>query len=113
MQTGLLPGVQAEVGGGCLESEARLSDISLGWMVAAVSIIPEGFKHDGSVLKPWPDPGGQQHDEQAGGWLRAGLRPLPEDEATHESKATMHTVYRRFDAGQVLIFNRIESYRPA
>ncbi len=108
------PGVHADVGGGYLENEARLSDISLGWMVAAASIIPEGLKHDGSVLKLWPDPGGQQHDEQAGGWLRAGLRPLPEDEATHESKATMHkSVYRRFDAGQVLIFNRIESYRPA
>src|SRR5258706_9343833 len=108
------PGVHADVGGGYLENEARLSDISLGWMVAAVSIIPEGLKHDGSVLKLWPDPGAHKPNKQAGGWLRAGLRPLPEDEATHESKATMHkSVYRRFDAGQVLIFNRIESYRPA
>jgi len=50
------PGVHADIGGGYLENEARLSDIALGWMVAAASIIPDGLKHDGSVLKLWPYP---------------------------------------------------------
>ncbi len=51
------PGVHADiVGGGYLENEARLSNIALGWMVAAASIIPDGLKHDGSVLKLWPYP---------------------------------------------------------
>jgi hypothetical protein len=107
------PGVHADIGGGYLENEARLSDIALGWMIAASSIIPDGLKHDSSVLKLWPDPGGKQHDEQAGGWLKKGLRPLPEDEKTHESEAEMHkSVYRRFEAGPVLLSDRMDLYRP-
>lgn len=107
------PGVHADIGGGYLENEARLSDIALGWMVAAASIVPNGLKHDGSVLRLWPDPAGPQHDEQVGGWLKKGLRPLPEDEKTHESGATMHkTVYRRFAGDPVLMFDRIARYRP-
>jgi hypothetical protein len=106
-------GVHADIGGGYLENEARLSDIAMGWMVVAASIIPNGLKHDSSVLKLWPDPAGPQHDEQANGWLKKGLRHLPENEATHESKATMHkSVYRRFEGRPVLIFNRIGPYRP-
>jgi hypothetical protein len=104
------PGVHADIGGGYLENEARLSDIAMVWMVAAASII---LKHDSSVLKLWPDPAGPQHDEQANGWLKKGLRHPPENEATHESKATMHkSVYRRFEGRPVLIFNRIGPYRP-
>jgi hypothetical protein len=106
-------GVHADIGGGYLENEARLSDIALGWMVAAASIIPDGLKHDASVLKLWPDPAGQQHDEQAGSWLRKGLRPLPEDGKTHLSGATMHkSVYRRFEGDPVLLFDRIGQYLP-
>jgi hypothetical protein len=57
--------------------------------------------------------GGKQHDEQAGGWLKKGLRPLPEDDKTHESGATMHkSVYRRFEGGPVLLFDWIEQYCP-
>ena len=41
------------------------------------------------------------------------MRRLPEDERTHQSEATMHkSVYRRFEAGPVLIFARMEAYRP-
>ncbi|MFZ2155523.1 MAG: DUF2235 domain-containing protein [Bradyrhizobium sp.] len=107
------PGVHADIGGGYLENEARLSDIALRWMVAAAGIIPNGLKHDSSVLKLWPDPSGPQHDEQAGGWLKKGMRPLPEDEKTHESEATMHkSVYRRFSGDPVVLFDRIAPYRP-
>jgi hypothetical protein len=85
----------------------------LRWMVAAASIIPEGLKHDGSVLKLWPCPGGPQHDEQVGSFLRAGLRVLPADKTTGESRSPMHkSVYQRFEAGPVLIFDRMEAYRP-
>jgi hypothetical protein len=107
------PGVHADIGGGYLENEARLSDVSLGWMVAAASIIPDGLKHDGSVLRLWPDPAGRQHDEQAGGWLKKGLRDLPADKKTHESGAIMHkSVYRRFECGPVLLFSEMGQYRP-
>ena len=107
------PGVHADIGGGYLENEARLSDIALGWMVAAASLIPDGLKHDGDVLKLWPDPAGSQHNEQAGGFLKAGLRVLPVDPATGESSSPMHKfVYQRFTAGPVLVYDRIEPYRP-
>jgi hypothetical protein len=107
------PGVHADIGGGYLENEARLSDIALGWMVAAASLIPDSLKHDGDVLKLWPDPAGPQHNEQAGGFLKAGLRVLPVNPSTGESTSPMHkSVYQRFTAGSVLVFDRIEPYRP-
>jgi hypothetical protein len=108
------PGVHADIGGGYLENEARLSDVALGWMLATSSIIPDGLKHDSSVLKLWPDHSGPQHDEQAGGWLKKGLRLLPEDNKTHESAATMHkSVYPRFAGNPVLLFGRTAPYRPS
>jgi hypothetical protein len=82
-------------------------------MVAAASLIPDGLKHDGDVLKLWPDPAGPQHNEQAGGILKAGLRVLPIDPSTGESTSPMHkSVYQRFTAGAVLVFDRIAPYRP-
>jgi len=52
------PGVHADIGGGYLENEARLSDVALNWMVAGASIIPDGSKHDGSVLRLSPNSAG-------------------------------------------------------
>jgi hypothetical protein len=109
----LLPGVHADIGGGYLENEARLSDVAMGWMIAAASLIPNGLKHDGNVLKLWPKPAGPQHDEQAGGFSKAGLRILPVDPSTGESSSPMHkSVYQRFAAGPVLVFDGMEPYRP-
>jgi hypothetical protein len=102
------PGVHADVGGGYEENESRLSDITLSWMLAAASIIPDGLKHDESVLRLHPDASGPQHDEQKGSLLAHGLRKLPGPEAI------MHkSVYRRFAAGPVVLFDRINQYRPA
>ncbi|MGX1320756.1 hypothetical protein AB7M17_004209 [Bradyrhizobium sp. USDA 377] len=107
------PGVHADVGGGYLENEARLSDVALNWMVAGASLIPDGLKHDGSVLRLSPNPAGQQHNEQAGSFLRAGVRKIPVDEKTGVSVSPMHkSVYRRFEAGPVLLYDRMAAYRP-
>jgi len=106
-------GVHADIGGGYPENEARLSDVALGWLVAAASIIPNGLKHDGSVLRLWPDPAGPQHDEQADSFLRSGDRKLPIDSQTGTSTATIHkSVYRRFEAGPVLLYDHLGAYRP-
>jgi Uncharacterized alpha/beta hydrolase domain (DUF2235) len=102
------PGVHADIGGGYEENEARLSDVALAWMLAAASVIPDGLKHDPSVLRLHPDAAGPQHDEQKGGWLAFGLRKIPGVEAI------MHkSVYRRFAAGPVILFDQIGQYRPA
>jgi hypothetical protein len=100
-------GVHADVGGGYIENESRLSDIALKWMLAAASIIPNGIEHDDSVLRLHPDPAGVQHDEQKGSLLAFGLRGIK------NNKAVMHkSVYRRFAAGPVVLFDRLGIYRP-
>ncbi|QQO16702.1 DUF2235 domain-containing protein [Bradyrhizobium diazoefficiens] len=107
------PGVHADVGGGYLENEARLSDVALNWLLAGASLIPGGLKHDGSVLRLSPNPAGPQHNEQAGGFLKAGVRDLPIDPESREAKSPMHkSVYRRFEAGSVLLYDRMAAYRP-
>jgi hypothetical protein len=107
------PGVHADVGGGYLENEARLSDVALNWLLAGASLIPDGLKHDGSVLRLSADPAGPQHNEQAGGFLKLGARDLPIDPETEESRSPIHkSVYRRFEAGSVLLYDRIAAYRP-
>jgi hypothetical protein len=106
------PGVHADVGGGYLENEARLSDAALNWMIAAASIVPDGLKHDGSVLGPWPNSSGPQHDEQAGSIFKKRLRKLPIDGAG-VSRSPMHkSVYQRIENGPVPIFNQMGLYRP-
>jgi type VI secretion system (T6SS) phospholipase Tle1-like effector len=101
------PGVHADVGGGYEENESRLSDDTLGWMLAAASIIPGGLTHDETVLRLHPDPSGPQHNEQKGSLLALGQRKLPSTEAI------MHkSVYRRYEAGDVVLFDRIGAYRP-
>jgi hypothetical protein len=107
------PGVHADVGGGYLENDARLSDGALNWMLAGASIIPQGLKHDGGVLRLSPDPRGAQHNEQAGGFLKLGMRDIPVDKQTGESRPPMHkSVYQRFEAGPVLVYDRMTEYRP-
>jgi uncharacterized protein (DUF2235 family) len=106
-------GVHADVGGGYPENESRLSDITLRWMLAAASIVPDGIKHDERVLCLYPDSAGPQHDEvKAGRWQRA-IRQVPYDDRTGISQATMHkSVYERFDAGPVVHYDVLTDYRP-
>jgi hypothetical protein len=102
------PGVHADIGGGYEENESRLSDNALAWMLAAASIIPGGLTHDETVLRLHPDPAGPQHNEQKNSWLAFGLRKLPSTEAI------MHkSVYLRFSAGPVVLFDTTRKYRPA
>jgi hypothetical protein len=76
-------------------------------MLAAASIIPDGLKHDQTVLRLHPDPSGPQHNEQKNSSLAFGLRKLP------STKAIMHkSVYRRFEAGPVVLFDTTGKYRP-
>lgn len=102
------PGLHADIGGGYEENESRLSDNALAWMLAAASIIPNGLKHDETVLRLHPDPAGPQHNEQKNSWMAFGPRKLP------GPTAIMHkSVYRRFAAGPVVLFDTSGKYRPA
>jgi uncharacterized protein (DUF2235 family) len=102
------PGVHADIGGGYEENQSRLSDNALAWMLAAASIIPDGLKHDETVLRLHTDPAGPQHNEQKNSWLAFGQRVLP------STQAVMHkSVYRRYEAGSVVLFDTIGNYRPS
>ena len=107
------PGVHADIGGGYPENEARLSDVTLGWMLAAASTIPNGIQHDEPVLRRYGDPTGPQHDECKAGRWQAAIRPLPTDKNDNLSRATMHhSVYARFAASSVLLYDHLGPYRP-
>ncbi|MGJ5196554.1 DUF2235 domain-containing protein [Bradyrhizobium sp. SZCCHNR1085] len=112
-------GDHADVGGGYPENESRLSDIALDWMTRWAAAVPDGLKFDHSVLRVWPHPEGPQHDEVAAGfgsiprwtgitWTKKG-RDLP-DAGLH---GIIHgSVYRRFDAEAVRLFDGFGRYRP-
>jgi Uncharacterized alpha/beta hydrolase domain (DUF2235) len=106
-------GVHADVGGGYPENEARLSDITQQWMLSAAALIPGGIKYDARVLKLSPDPAGPQHDEAKAGHWQRGIRDLPTAPGTTVSQAIMHrSVYARFEAGEVVLYDHLGEYRP-
>jgi type VI secretion system (T6SS) phospholipase Tle1-like effector len=106
-------GVHADIGGGYPENESRLSDVTLQWMLAAASIVPNGIKFDASVLRPCPDSAGPQHDECKAGHWEKSVRDLPLAPGTTVSRAIMHkSVYTRFEAAEVLLYDHLGRYRP-
>jgi uncharacterized protein (DUF2235 family) len=104
-------GNHADIGGGYLENESRLSDIALGWMVAAASdtLGGEGLILDHAVLAMHPAVDGMQHDETRSFAFRLAGKsdrdPVPE--------ATLHpTVEERFKLPGVLQYDVMSPYRP-
>ncbi|WP_139813026.1 phospholipase effector Tle1 domain-containing protein, partial [Ensifer aridi] len=76
-------GNHSNVGGSYPENEARLSDISLGWMAHAAENFPDGKTPDGfgievddRFLKLNPDPLGPWHDEREPGHVRGQVKSL-------------------------------------
>jgi uncharacterized protein (DUF2235 family) len=104
-------GNHADIGGGYLENESRLSDIALGWMVAAASdsLGERGLILDRAVLTMHPAADGVQHDETRSLAFRLAGKsdraPVPE--------ATLHpTVVERFELPGVLQYDVMSLYRP-
>jgi len=120
-------GSHSDIGGSYPETESRLSDIALSWMVEEAISLPQPVLVDRSVLKLYPDSAGPQHDERKAfvsacpGWLvraallfmaprsfgwREGYRRIPEDAILH------HSVLERFARPGVLIHGDMVPYRP-
>lgn len=114
-------GNHSDIGGSYPENEARLSDISLGWMVHAAKNLPDGktpdgfgIKVDDRYLKLNSDPVGPQHDEREPGYLGGrfrwteGLRHVEDEAILHSS------VLARFAANDgVQHYYQRTHYRPS
>ena len=120
-------GSHSDVGGSYPETESRLSDITLDWMVREAAGLPHPIHIDASVLRLYPDSRGPQHDERKDfvsscpGWLtrcalwfvdhrdfgwREGHRKVPPDAQLHP------TVHERFRYHAVMVHGDIVPYRP-
>lgn len=103
-------GNHADIGGGYPESEARLSDIALNWMLEATQALGDEklIVHD-DVLSLHEDPGGMQHDETRS----LAFRLAGKSDRNPVEKATLHpTVAQRFALDEVLQFDVMALYRP-
>lgn len=117
-------GDHSDIGGGYPETESRLSDISLLWMVDEATTLPAPLIVDRAQLAAWPDPAAMQHSEVVAvrdqslwwvpnwapkvlrdGWAAAARAPA--GEPVHPS------VFARFGAGSVALPTGEGPYRPA
>lgn len=105
------PGCHSDIGGSYLESESRLSDIALSWMVEELQeCVPEILINE-TLLQIFGDHRGLQHQER---WMSEAFklawkkkpRYVYEDGELHQS------VFDRFDSGPVPIVDEVKLYRP-
>ncbi len=120
-------GSHSDIGGSYPETESRLSDIALAWMVEEALGLPEPILIDPSVLQLYPDSAGGQHDERKAfiaacpGWLvrlallfiharnfgwQEGYRRIPDHATLHPS------VLQRFRHVAVMVHGDMVPYRP-
>jgi len=110
-------GNHSDIGGSFPENEARLSDITLDWMLEWATVVPGGLKHDDRVLKVWPNPEGIQHDEVRTGFglitkLTGFTWPKQERKLPSPDAVVHRSVYRRFDLRAVQVYDVMRPYRP-
>ncbi len=104
-------GCHSDIGGSYLESESRLSDIALGWMVEELrECVPE-VQVNQSQLNVFGDHRGLQHEER---WMVKALRWQWKRKPRYvDEKGELHpSVNDRMDAGPVPIVDEIKCYRP-
>jgi uncharacterized protein (DUF2235 family) len=109
-------GNHADIGGGYPDNEARLSDITLKWMV---DIITDKLPVDGRIivdpfyLNLFPSAAGMQHDEckvGIGGYKRLQWE---QERRNVPNAAVLHdTVYDRLGLKRVLNYDTYQRYRP-
>lgn len=101
-------GVHSDIGGSYLETESRLSDIALAWMVDRATNVPNPITVDQTWLHLYPSSAGIQHDEIKSGWLpwKSCVRPIPPNAPIHPS------VVERFKLPSVIHYDETKPYRP-
>lgn len=113
-------GNHSDIGGSYPETESRLSDIALKWMLEEATKIPNPILYDEAKLHLFPDPAAMQHSEVSSlrelyprwfpkSWRRSwSEKPRPDIvlSACHES------VKARFDLSGVHKHGVAQKYRP-
>ncbi|MEL7154609.1 MAG: DUF2235 domain-containing protein, partial [Pseudomonadota bacterium] len=105
-------GVHSDIGGSYPETESRLSDITLEWMVERATNAAYPLQVDRSFLQLYPDPASIQHDERKSTWFARTFgwavesRKVPDDAPLHPS------VVERFEAENVVHYDESKPYRP-
>jgi uncharacterized protein (DUF2235 family) len=120
-------GSHSDIGGSYPDTESRLSDIALAWMVEEALGLPDPILIDPSVLQLYPDSAGAQHDERKAflaacpSWLlrfaflfvhpsnfgwQEGHRHVPDEATLHPS------VLERFRHVAVMVHGDMVPYRP-
>ena len=120
-------GNHCDIGGSYPETESRLSDTALAWMVQEAMGLPHPLQVDHSLLRLHPDSAGPQHDERQAflaawpAWLRASLRRLigaqnfgwRDGVRQIPPAAELHpSVRERFELAGVPIEGAMMPYRP-
>lgn len=117
-------GDHSDIGGGYPETESRLSDLSLDWMIGEATTLPHPLIVNRAQLATWPDPTAMHHSEVVAvrdrllwwvpQWAPRALRDgwasaprAPAGEPVHPS------VFTRFDATEVTLPTGDGPYRPA
>ena len=113
-------GNHSDIGGSYPESESRLSDIALQWMVDELKAIPNPPLIGEHFVRTFPDPLGLQHDEVSASlelwprwwprWLRFGW--AKEDRAVHPEAILHESVRPRLRAKAVPQYDHRSPYRP-
>lgn len=116
-------GNHSDIGGSYPETESRLSDVALEWMVEEATSLPHPLILDSFKLAVWPDSSGVQHSEVVSirdrklwwvpAWAPAWLRDGWTYEARKPSGSPMHpSVCSRFAQASVTLATGDAPYRP-
>lgn len=113
-------GNHSDIGGSYSESESRLSDIALQWMLDELGSTPNPPLIDKRFVRTFPDPQGMQHDEVSASlelWPRwwphlARFGWSAQTRTVHPEAVLNESVFERLSAESVPQFDRRRAYRP-
>ena len=113
----------SDIGGSYPETESRLSDVALEWMIEEVTSLPCPLTLDHSKLNVWPDHAAMQHSELIAlrdrklwwvpRWMPAWLRDGWAYAARRPAGSPVHpSVHARFAESKVTLATGDGPYRP-
>lgn len=113
-------GNHSDIGGSYPESESRLSDIALSWMVEELQSIPQPPQIEQRFVRTFPDPTALQHDEVRSSrelwprsWPRWARFGWTEEARSINPQAKLHdSVLIRLMTPSVPQYDRRAAYRP-